>query len=109
MQIDYDAFPFARTGNWQDPQANIDFGCTVLKGNIDLLARKTTLTGQNLIQAAIAAYNCGAGNVLTAIRDGHDLDFFTTGRDYSKDVLNRAGFFQNKGWESQPGTLTAKV
>lgn len=107
MQIDYDAFPFARTGNWKDPQANIDCGCTVLKGNIDLLSRKTSLTGRSLLQAAVAAYNCGAGNVLTAIRDGHDLDFFTTGRDYSKDVFNRAGFFQNNGWETASGPRAA--
>jgi hypothetical protein len=101
MQIDFDAFPFARTGNWKDPQANISFGCTVLKSNIDLLGRKTQLTGPALLQASIAAYNCGAGNVLTAVRDGHDIDFFTTGRNYSKDVLNRAGFFQNMDWDTK--------
>jgi hypothetical protein len=100
MQIDFDAFPFARTGNWQDPEANINTGCDVLKSNLDLLGRKTALTGRGLLQAAIAAYNCGAGNVLTAISESHDVDFFTTGRDYSKDVLNRAGFFQNAGWDS---------
>jgi hypothetical protein len=100
MQIDFDAFPFARSGNWQDPQANINTGCDVLKGNLDLLGRRTSLTGRDLLQAAVAAYNCGAGNVLNAIHAGHPLDFFTTGRNYSQDVLNRAGFFQNMGWES---------
>lgn len=98
MQIDFDAFEFARTGNWKDPQANIDFGCKVLKGNVDLLARKTSLQGSALFRAAIAAYNSGAGNVLQAIRDGRDIDFYTTGRNYSADVLNRAGFFQAAGW-----------
>jgi hypothetical protein len=102
MQIDFDAFPFARTGNWQDPASNINTGCNVLQSNIELLGRKTSLTGRDLLQAAIAAYNCGAGNVLSAIAGGHDLDFFTTGRNYSKDVLNRAGFFQNAGWASLP-------
>ena len=107
MQIDFDAFEFARTGNWKDPEANINFGCTVLKGNIDLLGRKTSLTGRDLLQAAIAGYNCGAGNVLTAIRNGHPVDFFTTGRNYSQDVFNRAGFFQNMGWEAEPGVVKA--
>jgi hypothetical protein len=102
MQIDFDAFPFARTGNWQDPASNINTGCNVLQSNLELLGRKTSLTGRDLLQAAIAAYNCGAGNVLSAINGGHDLDFFTTGRNYSKDVLNRAGFFQNAGWASLP-------
>jgi hypothetical protein len=80
--------------------SGIGNGCDVLKGNLDLLGRRTSLTGRDLLQAAVAAYNCGAGNVLNAIHFGHPLDFFTTGRNYSEDVLNRAGFFQNMGWES---------
>jgi soluble lytic murein transglycosylase-like protein len=50
------------------------------------------------LQGALAGYNAGPGNALRAIRDGRDVDFYTTGRDYSKDVLNRAGFFQLHGW-----------
>jgi Putative peptidoglycan binding domain/Transglycosylase SLT domain len=98
MQIDFDAFEFARTGPWQDPQQNITFGCKVLSGNLDLLGRKSSLQGRQLLQAALAAYNCGAGNVLRTIHDGRDFDFYTTGRDYSANVLNRAGFFQMHGW-----------
>jgi hypothetical protein len=100
MQIDFDAFEFARTGNWQDPDANINEGCNVLKSNLDLLGRKTFLTGRNLLQAAVAAYNCGAGNVLKAVRENQDVDSFTANKNYSADVLNRAGFFQSKGWEN---------
>jgi soluble lytic murein transglycosylase-like protein len=98
MQIDFDAFEFARTGNWKDPAANIRFGCQVLAESQDFLQRKTDLKGRALLRAAIAGYNAGPGNALRAVRDGHDIDFFTTGRDYSKDVLNRAGFFQLHGW-----------
>jgi Putative peptidoglycan binding domain/Transglycosylase SLT domain len=98
MQIDFDAFEFARMGNWKDPAANIRFGCQVLAQSQDFLQRKTNLEGRALLRAAIAGYNAGPGNALRAIRDGHDIDFFTTGRDYSKDVLNRAGFFQLNGW-----------
>ena len=98
MQIDFDAFEFARTGNWKDPAANIRFGCQVLAESHDFIQRKAHLEGRALLRAAIAGYNAGPGNALRAFRDGHDIDFFTTGRDYSKDVLNRAGFFQLKGW-----------
>jgi Putative peptidoglycan binding domain/Transglycosylase SLT domain len=98
MQIDFDAFEFARTGNWKDPAANIRFGCQVLAQSRDFMQRKAHLEGRALLQAAIAGYNAGLGNALRALRDGHDIDFFTTGRDYSKDVLNRAGFFQLHGW-----------
>lgn len=107
MQIDFDAFDFARTGNWKDPAANIEFGCNVLNSSVVLLGGRTALTGRDLLQAAIAAYNCGAGNVLTAIKQGRDLDFFTTGRNYSSDVFNRAGFFQNMGWDSPAVLATA--
>ena len=98
MQIDFDAYDFARTGNWKDPKANISCGCSILKDNLALLGRKTSLTGAALLQASIAAYNCGAGNVLQAIHDSRDIDFYTTGRNYSADALNRAGFFQARGW-----------
>ncbi len=98
MQIDYDAHEFARTGNWQDPAANLAYGCQVLAQNRDLLARKLQLSGQALMQAALAAYNCGAGNVIKAVQNQLDIDYYTAGRDYGKDTLNRAGFFALHGW-----------
>jgi len=99
MQIDFDAHEFARTGNWKDPRENILYGTKVLADNRDFFARRDpSLTGNTLLQASIASYNAGAGNVLKAIRDGRDIDFYTAGRDYSKDVLNRAGWFQLQGW-----------
>ncbi|MEK6707830.1 MAG: peptidoglycan-binding protein [Pseudomonadota bacterium] len=99
MQIDFDAHEFARTGNWQDPQQNILYGCKVLSDCLSFFQRKQNLQGKPLLRAALAAYNCGPGNVLKAIRNGLDVDFYTAHRDYSKDVLNRAGFFQLNGWE----------
>lgn len=98
MQIDFDAHEFARTGNWRDPKENILYGCKVLAESRDFLQRKTDLEERGLLRAALAGYNAGPGNALRAVRDGHDTDFFTTGRDYSRDVLNRAGFFQLHGW-----------
>ena len=98
LQIDYDAYDFARTGDWKDPAANIRFGCQVLAESRDFIRRKTGLEGRALLQAALAGYNAGPGNALRALRDGYDIDFFTAGRNYSKDVLNRAGFFQLRGW-----------
>ena len=98
MQIDFDAQEFARTGSWQDPEQNILIGCKILAGFRDLIQRRTSLAGPSLLQAAIASYNSGPGNVLRAVQDGKDVDFFTAGRDYSRDVLNRAGWFQLKGW-----------
>jgi hypothetical protein len=99
LRIDYDAHPFARSGAWRDPAANIAQGCEILSEARALLRRRTVLHGQGLLRGALAAYNCGTGNVLHALRQGFDIDFYTSGRDYSRDVLNRAGFFQAHGWD----------
>ena len=90
---------FARTGEWRDPAANIRQGCTLLTDARAILRRRTVLHGRALLRAALAAYNCGIDNVLHAVRQGYDLDFYTSGRDYSRDVVNRAGFFQAHGWD----------
>jgi hypothetical protein len=99
MQIDFDAHEFARTSQWKNARKNILYGCQVLSASREFIERKTGLQGRDLLRAALAGYNCGPGNALRALRDGRDVDFYTTGRDYSSDVLNRAGFFQLHGWE----------
>jgi len=58
----------------------------------------TDLSDQEILRAALAGYNAGPGRVLKAIKEGKDIDHYTTGRDYSADVLNRAGWFQTYGW-----------
>jgi hypothetical protein len=50
------------------------------------------------LRAAIAAYNCGEGNVRKAVRNQRDLDAYTTGKNYSLDVLARAEVFRTKGF-----------
>lgn len=99
LRLDYDVHEFARTGDWQDPAANLRFGCQVLGEARALLRRRTVLHGAALLRGTLAAYNCGVENVLRAVRQGVDLDFFTAGRDYGRDVLSRAGFFQAHGWD----------
>lgn len=98
MQVDFDAHEFARSGNWKDPASNIEYGCSVLSQSYNFLKQKTSLTGKELLRAAIAGYNCGAGNILKSVNNSLDVDYYTFGRDYSKDVINRAGWFQMKGW-----------
>jgi hypothetical protein len=99
MQIDFDAHEFARTGAWQDPAQNIRYGCQVLADNRSFFQRRTTLTDKALLRATLAAYNCGAGNVMRALNAGLDVDYFTAHRDYSAETLNRAGFFRMHGWD----------
>lgn len=42
--------------------------------------------------AAVAAYNCGAGHVRRALDAGEPVDRHTAGRDYAADVLARHAF-----------------
>jgi soluble lytic murein transglycosylase-like protein len=97
MQIDFDAQEFARTRPWQDPEQNI-LADAKYSSYQDLIQMKANLAGQTLLQAAVASYNSGPGNLLRTIQDGRDVDFFTPGRNYSRDVLNRAGWFQLNRW-----------
>lgn len=96
LQIDDGAQPFARTGNWQDPRANIRFGCDLLADNRAALKREG-LSGRQLLKATLASYNAGLGATLRALDRGVDVDSATTGHDYGKDVLDRAGWFQTFG------------
>lgn len=97
MQIDDRFHAFARTGKWDDPEANIMYAAKVLTSSKAFIKQRFSLTPDNLLRATVAGYNCGAGNVSKALKRGLDIDFFTTGRDYGKDVLSRAGWFQLKG------------
>jgi soluble lytic murein transglycosylase-like protein len=47
------------------------------------------LVGDRLVEAAIASYNTGPGNVLMALAVGADIDTTTAGSDYSADVWSR--------------------
>ena len=100
MQIDAEFHPeFISTGKWRDPRENLTYGIEkVLRPYYDYLDRNTNLQGMELLRAALASYNAGPGNVMAAYNAGLDVDYYTTGRDYGKDVLDRAGWFQLQGW-----------
>jgi len=97
MQIDYDAHEFARTGPWHVPAKNIEYAGKVLAHDM-LFFQRQDVRATQVLQLAVAAYNCGAGNVRRAYEAGRDVDFYTSHRDYSKNVLDRAGWFYAAGW-----------
>lgn len=99
MQIDYDWHEFARGDDWRDATKNLLYAAGVLADAEKAIHHRMPHLGQQQrLRATLAAYNCGPGNVLTALRTGRDVDYFTTGRDYSRDVLSRAAWFELKGW-----------
>lgn len=99
MGLDYDVHEAARSGRWAEPGANIAEACRLLSEARKILRRQTVLHSAGLLRGALAAFNCGLGNVLRAVRHGLDLDFYTAGRNYALEVLDRAGFFQAHGWD----------
>ena len=102
MQIDDAAHEFARTGDWRDPEANIGYAIrNVLTGNIIYLKRNIpSLMDDVLVQAAIAAYNCGPGLVRKLIQQGANVDKFTAHQNYSVDVIARGHWFRDGGgWD----------
>ena len=70
-----------------DHAAHVDYAARFLAGLIEELPSE---------RAAIAAYNAGPGNVRAALRQGLDVDAYTTGGDYSRDVLRREEEVQEK-------------
>jgi hypothetical protein len=97
MQIDYDWHEFARTGRWYSARDNILYSCKVLE-KARLFYRRKNIAEKNLQRMMLAAYNAGATATYSCYKSGKSVDCKTTGRDYSKDVLNRAAWFQLHGW-----------
>ena len=98
LQLDWDAQPFARQGNWQDPAANIAEGCQVLaQCRAYFQMHMPSLGGVSLLRASLAAYNHGPGAVFQMVKlNGITaVDVGTTGNNYSMDVLDRASSFEN--------------
>jgi len=94
MQIDDRSHEFARTGPWDDPAQNIMEGCRILRGAWLAVAHGLGIgILEDCLGPALAAYNAGAGRVIRAVRRGEPWDSVTTGKDYSLDVLRRAGIF----------------
>ncbi|WP_440999894.1 transglycosylase SLT domain-containing protein [Fodinibius sp. SL11] len=82
MQIDRRYHPgFTNRHNPLDHQANIDYGA-------EYLAKLLREFEGNQAQA-VAAYNAGPNKVRSAIYAELPPDSVTTGRDYSRDVLQR--------------------
>lgn len=89
---------FTDTPEWKDPRANIYYGVKLLRDFMNYLKDKTSLQGRDLLRASIASYNAGPGSIMRKhIQGGEPVDAPTTGGNYSKDVLSRAGWFQDHG------------
>jgi hypothetical protein len=95
MQIDDRSHKaFCASGRWRDLAASLEYVHeNVITPAFNYLGDYFGLFEEDygaLFRGAIAAYNCGPGNVRKAMESGQDVDARTTGKDYSADVLRRA-------------------
>lgn len=80
---------------WKDATKHIDYAIKLLSNAKKELERYIPhLSEEEYLRMTAAAINCGSLAILKALREGRDIDYFTTGKNYSQDVLNRAGWYQ---------------
>jgi hypothetical protein len=119
MQMDIGSYPdWIKEGHWKNARDCILKGAEVLaskrKGIQNGQGKKhkvgkqeftgAKIAGADLLRVAIAAYNSGDWAYYN-YSTGHDPDRFTTGKNYSKDVLRRAvRFGQLLAHDAQPVT-----
>src|SRR3972149_2829483 len=77
--------PWLGSHDWTDPYTNVRKGAEILSSNMDYFANQG-LEGDEQVQAALAAYNHGPGNVWANIEAGLSPDVGTAGGDYAADV-----------------------
>lgn len=81
--------------NGLDPASNIDYGTSILRDNLKR-AKGLGLRGDAAFRYAAAAYNAGPGGADRGRRAG-DVDRYTTGHNYGRDVLHRAAQYGGLG------------
>lgn len=99
MQIDDRFWSIAKSlrdsGEWRSASGRmmlIKQADTILRNNMASV-RAAGVAGQYVCQVAVSAYNCGIHNAILGHYEG-DCDAFTSGHNYSADVLGREAIFQ---------------
>ena len=98
MQIDARTHEFASSGPWDIPKENVCYACELLANALMALKQSTSLRGRTLLRAALIATESGMEAALARAKQGLKADYLCKERDYSSDVMNRAGWFQLHGW-----------
>lgn len=91
MQIDDRSHgKWLRENDWRDPFVAIGYGAKVLRDSINYARMKGVA---DEVACGIAGYNCGPARAVRGLLDYGDPDHYTTGKDYSRDVLTRAKWY----------------
>ncbi|KAM8877074.1 lysozyme g-like [Synchiropus picturatus] len=83
-------------GKWNG-KSHLDQATEILVDFIDEIKKMyPKWGGGKQLRGALAAYNKGPNNVRKAVLEGRDIDYYTTGQDYSSDVLARAQWYRSQ-------------
>jgi hypothetical protein len=88
----------AASANWADPATNVSLGCSALIQCLGDALQRFSLPDDQVLRAGLAAYDAGIDAVARAIAAGSDVDSVTTRGDFSADVLDRAAWFEARGF-----------
>ena len=109
FQIDDRSFPvFCAGEDWKNPLKNAMMAGSVLnqkRNSLKILSKRKGFVIKDLDRAAIAAYNCGEGNVTNVLFAQKDVDSKTAHGNYSAEVLRFAGEYKKIVEEAQHDTL----
>ena len=95
-QLDWASFaPQLAAGAAWVPAKATEVATTLIKKNIDTLKR-AGLSGSDLIQAVVAAYNAGSGGIVKGLKDGKTLNEITAGPGYVTKALQIANEIGHK-------------
>ena len=114
MQVDIGTNEsFCKSGRWQDPNMAIGMGTAILASKRNFIVKNAgqpihvkaksgyeetfempLIVGESLRRVTIAAYNSGLWASRNFLKHG-DPDRGTTGKDYSKDVIQRSTIFKS--------------
>lgn len=95
MQVDGGSHAIARTDLWEtEPQVVIDYACKQLESGFRRSKERYPKLGYyQHLKVAAAGYNMGWTRMDDAVQKRQNCDFYTTGGDYGKDVMERMTFF----------------
>ncbi|MCY7409965.1 MAG: peptidoglycan-binding protein [Chitinophagales bacterium] len=98
-QIDIASYPdFVNSNDWKDASKTVKKAVSVLNEKKKYLEDQgwdVQLTAEEFSRAITAAYNCGQGNVVKALRNNLDIDAYTYSKDYSKEVWRYRSIYRN--------------
>lgn len=95
-QIDIGSYPdFIKSGEWKDPYKCCLKAIDVLEEKRAALRPYFALEDETFFRYITAAYNCGQGNAIKALKDKRGADYYTHEKNYSEMVWQYRGLYNS--------------